>query len=80
MAKVMARDIMTIPDLRKAINDCYIVLAQLRFGNNEHEVKISKTEAKAFVDAYPNDTTVEHAEMYAGRFGYLDQKNCLHLG
>lgn len=75
-------NILTVPELRKAIKESSAVYADVRFGVCERFVKISKQEAMALVETIGDDsTTPEDFEMGTGMFGTWEGKGTeLYLG
>ena len=72
----MSKEIKTAKDLQSAIIKANIVLAQLRFGNNEAWVKISKKEALEYVKNV-EDTLVD--DMPCGYFATFNN-DTVYLG
>ena len=72
-------EIMTVPELKDAIQKANEVKAVIRFGCSERWSKITKQAALDLCCGFPNDTTPENAEMYSGSFGSVID-GTLYLG
>jgi hypothetical protein len=72
-------DIMTVPQLKRAIREARLILTQPRFGLNESWVKLAKGEALALVSVLDADMTPHDLEMSTGRFGNVEG-DTLYLG
>jgi len=78
----MARiDIKTVTQLKFCVSMAKSIYVQPRFGTSEAWVKITKAEAKAFVEPYVHGQTPEDCEMYTDIFGtYQVGSKTLYLG
>lgn len=76
----MARDITTIPELKKAIRRAKVILVQPRFGVSEKWIKITKNEATYIVSDINDSATPEQHEMYGATFATMTDDDWLHLG
>jgi hypothetical protein len=70
--------ITTVPGLRCAIAEAFIVLIQPRFGTSETWLRITKAEARVLAQSVGN-AAPDQVEMPSGHFGEL-RLGALYLG
>lgn len=58
--------------MKRAIRKAKEVYVRVRFGVVEHDVKITKAEAKMLIDQVEDGATPEDVEMYGSCFGFYD--------
>lgn len=76
----MAKEIMSVGELRTAIKNAKLVLCQVRFGVSEQWVKLAKQEALELVKNADNNQTPGDFEMYGDTFGSIGSDGILYLG
>jgi hypothetical protein len=70
-------ELKTVKATREAISKAKIILVQVRFGESEQWVKLSKIEAIKLLNGYTDD---DITSMYSGIFGVSDPDGSVFLG